>query len=608
MKLKSIRIENFQSISTSASVSIRDLTVLVGRNDVGKSTVLKALNLFLNGVAPSEDSSNGTTESKVIAVELAFLPTKNPIIIDEAIETSFEGEGLLDEHGLLRVRREWDTSSTKPTAKTSLRRKSFGESDFLLATEKELIKKLEKIGVETKKANGDEFNNVEKRKKLREAHEGAGTAVTYEWLTLPPAGTNRAKLIHDAVRSNLPPFHYFRADTSLDETDAAIQKYFRGIASEALKAFGMTNVEENIRHSLKEVLLSITSKINAVVSEQDSIEPQISFDWSRAISTSFRTTREGTEIPLAQRGDGFRRIAMMAYFEHLAEREAGEGEQIIFGFEEPETFLHPTAQEQLFEKLNGLCEANHQVLVTSHSPIIVARAKTESLIHVTKVGADTVYSESVVDLRAIADDIGIRIDNQFISLFDKAKVLLLVEGIDDAEALEFTSSKYKAAGLIPATFSELSVAILPIGGCNSVQHWVQLDLLQKLTKPFFIFLDSDKTSSDSASANETALAGLGFVLGKNCAVTKKRALENYILPAALNRLVPGANLAFGDFDQVKTICKQHPLAAKLGGGKVAEKHFANMSFEELQAGFAPSGHEDEFLAIYGLITKLIPTP
>ena len=597
MKLKSIRLENFHGVAGTTDAVVSDFAVLVGRNDVGKSTLLKALHLFLNGTTPSQDSNNAQNQATTIAIELAFFPSTIPIVIDEAISTSFETEQLLDESGHLRLRREWDTSAARPTPKTYIRRKTFGEDDFLLATEKDLLKKCEKLKIDTKKANGQLFNNVEKRQKLRNALTEAGVNQSYEWLALPTSGASRAKLIHDAVKTQLPPFQYFRADTSLDESDSAIQKYFRNITNNALGTNGMQETEDRVREALQKVLASITTKINQVVSQNDTIEPHIEFDWSKAVTTSFRTSGNQADIPLAQRGDGFRRIAMMAYFEHLAEQDAGEGQKIIFGFEEPETFLHPTAQEQLYEKLESLCEANHQVLLTSHSPIIVARAKSESLIHVIKQDGSTTYVNNVTDLRPIADDIGIRVDNQFMALFDKAKVLLLVEGIDDANALEYTSAQYKVTGLIPNTFSDLSVAIIPIGGCGSIQHWVQLDLLMKLTKPFFIFLDSDKETDAAISPNATVLTDLGFAIGANCTVTKKRSLENYILPAALNRLVPEAQITYTDFDHVKKICKKHPQAGKLGGGNVADRHFCHLTFDELLLAFCPDGNNDEFLEL-----------
>lgn len=39
MRLKRLFIENFQGIETREEISIDQLTILIGRNDVGKSTV-----------------------------------------------------------------------------------------------------------------------------------------------------------------------------------------------------------------------------------------------------------------------------------------------------------------------------------------------------------------------------------------------------------------------------------------------------------------------------------------------------------------------------------------------------------------------------------------
>lgn len=46
--LKSIKIRNFRAI-VSTEINLNDFNVFVGLNDVGKSTILKALNLFFNG-------------------------------------------------------------------------------------------------------------------------------------------------------------------------------------------------------------------------------------------------------------------------------------------------------------------------------------------------------------------------------------------------------------------------------------------------------------------------------------------------------------------------------------------------------------------------------
>ena len=42
MKLKSLRIRNFRSYNSEITIDIDNLTVFVGKNDIGKSTILEA--------------------------------------------------------------------------------------------------------------------------------------------------------------------------------------------------------------------------------------------------------------------------------------------------------------------------------------------------------------------------------------------------------------------------------------------------------------------------------------------------------------------------------------------------------------------------------------
>lgn len=47
-KIKRIKIKNFRSI-VDLDLKVKKMNIFVGLNDVGKSNVLKALNLFFNG-------------------------------------------------------------------------------------------------------------------------------------------------------------------------------------------------------------------------------------------------------------------------------------------------------------------------------------------------------------------------------------------------------------------------------------------------------------------------------------------------------------------------------------------------------------------------------
>lgn len=53
MKLKSTVIKNYRGIKEETLVSFQDFNCIVGKNDVGKSTLLKAIDAFLNENNPN---------------------------------------------------------------------------------------------------------------------------------------------------------------------------------------------------------------------------------------------------------------------------------------------------------------------------------------------------------------------------------------------------------------------------------------------------------------------------------------------------------------------------------------------------------------------------
>ena len=48
MKLREVILKNFRGYYDETRISINDLTALIGKNDVGKSTILEALEIFFN--------------------------------------------------------------------------------------------------------------------------------------------------------------------------------------------------------------------------------------------------------------------------------------------------------------------------------------------------------------------------------------------------------------------------------------------------------------------------------------------------------------------------------------------------------------------------------
>ncbi|BCO32593.1 hypothetical protein TspCOW1_26960 [Thiohalobacter sp. COW1] len=110
MKIKSVTINRFRGYAEPTKLDVDDLCVLVGKNDIGKSTILEALDIFFNEgkgcVKLDKDDINKRcvadgNDCIEIAVEFTDLP--NAVLIDATNQTTLSSEYLLTGTGTLEV-------------------------------------------------------------------------------------------------------------------------------------------------------------------------------------------------------------------------------------------------------------------------------------------------------------------------------------------------------------------------------------------------------------------------------------------------------------------------------------------------------------------------
>ena len=73
MKLKSTVIKNYRGIKEETLVSFQDFNCIVGKNDVGKSTLLTAIDAFLNENNPNIEDKNVYSDSNFIEINLILI-------------------------------------------------------------------------------------------------------------------------------------------------------------------------------------------------------------------------------------------------------------------------------------------------------------------------------------------------------------------------------------------------------------------------------------------------------------------------------------------------------------------------------------------------------
>ena len=116
MKLEKLILKNFRSYSSIVEIPISNLTTLIGKNDIGKSTILEALEIYFNNDVVKidlDDLSKSSTDDEII-ISCVFSNLPNKIILDSCNETTFDKEYLLNDEKKLEIRKVYKMTSAKP--------------------------------------------------------------------------------------------------------------------------------------------------------------------------------------------------------------------------------------------------------------------------------------------------------------------------------------------------------------------------------------------------------------------------------------------------------------------------------------------------------------
>ena len=105
MKLIGLTVENFRCYSVPISVRFGDLTALVGRNDVGKSTLMDALAVFFEAAKPDKDDACKSGDPKQMRITCEFDSTPSGLIVDTDFPTTLLAEHLLGPTGNLVIQK-----------------------------------------------------------------------------------------------------------------------------------------------------------------------------------------------------------------------------------------------------------------------------------------------------------------------------------------------------------------------------------------------------------------------------------------------------------------------------------------------------------------------
>ena len=119
MKLDEVRLKNFRAYRDEISVPMSALTAFIGKNDIGKSSVLEALEIFFNSdqVVCERDDLSVCPQGTDIEITCTFSNLPSEIVLDSTAKTSLEAEYLLNADGKLEIKKVYACTAAKPKEK-----------------------------------------------------------------------------------------------------------------------------------------------------------------------------------------------------------------------------------------------------------------------------------------------------------------------------------------------------------------------------------------------------------------------------------------------------------------------------------------------------------
>ena len=510
--------ENFRGYLKPTTLHVADFTTIVGRNDVGKSTLLEALDIFFNDGKPDFADANVEARDRPTRISCKFDELPLQVVLDAQAPTTLMDEHLLNAEGQLEIVKEFNFRNSKPTVKVFSRAQYptvEGAHDLLQLTNAKLKQRVRQLRIDT--AGVNLTVNASIRRSI-----WANFSDLVPCTQLVPLASQDGKQVWDQLQKELPTFALFQADRRSRDDDSEVTDPFDMAIKDAVRGLEakLGEIKEEVQKKVQDVAERTLTKLREMDANLASaLRPVFKAEPKWAGFKLSLIDQRG--ISINKRGSGVRRLILINFFRAEAERrqKASDAPGIIYAIEEPESSQHPTNQRLLIEALQQLSESGEaQVIITTHVPGVAGLASPDSirlLEHDEEEHPRVVSGDDL--LERVADQLGILPDH-------RVCLLLFVEGPNDVAFFEKAS---RLIGLIDLT-NDPRVALIPVGG-GTLKHWVDRRYLRNLQLPEIHIYDRDEDEKYQKEVDEVNGRGNRYW----ATLTDKREMENYFHPNAV---------------------------------------------------------------------------
>lgn len=504
VKLLEARVWKYKSIEDSTPVKISDgVTVLVGKNESGKTAFLEALNKarplgkekfnHINDY-PRKDFSRykveHAAENYQRVVELTY--ELDDRLVARINTEVFGGVAVVPKNAKTTRTSSYGNSTTigfkidQDAALQALRKPLEGleHQGEVFEGAKTLEEVLTRIGDLDLPGDSKLAQFAQQWEKRKPTSEGWGYIQGYVWRSYVDPATPKFLYFDDYKlldgKINLQQLQTRQANSQLDDADETALGLLE-LAGTTIQELMSDEGYETAKANLEAIGLSITQKVfeywkqNQDLDVEFDIKPDPKdrppYNSGPNLYIRIKNRRHGVTVPFDQRSKGFIWFfSFLVWFDAVQSR-VDTTDDLVLLLDEPGLNLHALAQADLLAYIMDLSQS-HQIIFSTHSPFMVDSARLEDVRVVedktkegTKVTGDLAGSsdESVFPLQAA---LGYSIaQNLFI-----AKRNILIEGPADLIILQHMSSVLEQAGK-----GGLADGILvPVGGLDKLATFVAL--------------------------------------------------------------------------------------------------------------------------------------
>lgn len=444
MKLSSFSVVNYRSITTARKIQTNNMTVLVGKNNEGKSNILRALTLAMDVMKMYSIDPRALRFSSRVLRNRYDWERDYPLSLQERNPNGFSS---------VELNFELDTDDISAIRGLTGIRLS-GCIPVRVSLNSSTVK------IDIPKRGTPAFSNAENKQKIIEY-----VCFKIDFNFIPAVRTERdaLRVVENLIESEL---------SALEST----QEYIEA-----------TNTIDNLQQQVLDRISShLIIPLREFLPTVENVKIRIQKD--RRVASLRKDTEiiidDGTPTPIQQKGDGIKSLTALAMlnFSSRADRVS------VIAIEEPESHLHPESARQLYETINAL-SINHQVVLTTHSPLFVNRTNLKENIIV-----DCGKATPVKRIKEIRDILGTKVSDNLIN----AENVLIVEGEDDKIILDKLLPNMSEK--IKKSLQNGTLIIDYIGGAGNLTY--KLSFYRNIQCKYHVLLDNDDAGRQSGQTAE----------------------------------------------------------------------------------------------------------